>query len=193
MPQPVAVSVTLDAPVVTALLSVKVVGGVIVAMVGFGGLVVAPVMPMPTASPLVLKQVTDVLAEVVVQPVSVTPAAVSDKPVLVAVAALLMTKVVPFVTELIVAPDGMLVPLINMPGIRPVVLVQVTVVVPFVAQFDSTIAAVRLPVAPRSLASPVARTFVEVHAFMLPAKAVVVDALPKISRKTGPVLCAPAL
>ena len=143
MAQPVAVRVTLDAPVVTGLLSVKVVADVIDAMVGFGGLVTTPAMPMPTTNPLVLRQVTELLVEVVVQPVSVTPAAVSDKPLAAALAALLMTKVVPSVTELIVAPGGMLVPLISMPGIKLVVLAQVTVVDAFaVVQAVSTMAAV---------------------------------------------------
>ena len=141
-PVPLAVSVTFAAPVVTGLFKVKVVGGVIVAMIGFGGLVVAPVTPMPMTSPLVLRQVTELLAEVVVQPVSVTPAAVKDRPVPEPVAAPLMTKVVPLVTELIVAPDGMFVPLINMPGMSPVVLAQVTVVVPFVVPFVNTMGTV---------------------------------------------------
>ena len=141
-PVPLAVSVTFAAPVVTGLFKVKVVGGVIVAMIGFGGLVVAPVTPMPMTSPLVLRQVTELLAEVVVQAVSVTPAAVKDRPVPEPVAAPLMTKVVPLVTELIVAPDGMFVPLINMPGMSPVVLAQVTVVVPFVVPFVNTMGTV---------------------------------------------------
>ena len=142
MPQPVAVSVTFAAPVVTALFSTKCVASVMDAIVGFGGFVVIPVTPMPTASPVVLRHVTAVLAEVVVQPVSVTPAAVRDSPEPLPVAAVLSSKVVAFVTELIVAVPTMFAPLIDMPGITPVVLAQVTVVVPLVVQFINRMAAV---------------------------------------------------
>ena len=177
------------------------------AIVGLGGFVAAPVTPMPTASPVVLRHVTDVLAVPVVQPVSVTPAAVSDSPVPFPDAAWLITNVVLSVIETMVVATvvgvvtfvpTIFVPVINMPGINPVVLVQVTVVVPFVAPFASTIAAVRFPVPPRSRASAAARLAVAFHAFMFPGSAKLVpvpvnEPLLKISRNAGPVLCAPAL
>ena len=150
-------------------------------MVGFGGFVATPVTPMPTASPVVLKHVTVVLAEVVVHPVSVTPAAVSDKPVPLPVAAVPSTNVVEFVTDAIVVEAAMFVPLMLIPGINPVVLLHVTVVVPLVVQFESTMAAVWLFDPPVNLTSPTARKPVVVQEFMLPESPLTVEAFAKSS------------
>ena len=97
-----------------------------------------PDTDMPTIKPAVLSQVTVLLAAVTVAFVSVTPAAVRERPVAVPVAAWERTKVLAFVTEATVvlpvaAPlvlPAMLGPVIGMPGQRPAVLVQVTVVLP---------------------------------------------------------------
>ena len=105
-PHPEAVSAA--GTTVTAEFTVKAVGGVMVAIVGFGGLVVSPVpaIPMPTESPVVLAQLIVGLVPSE-QPVSETPAAVSDTeaPPLVG-AVVLRTKVVELVTDRIVAPVG---------------------------------------------------------------------------------------
>ena len=99
---------------------------------------------MPTTRPTVLSQVTDVTAAVVVQFVKVMPFAVKVAVVLEAVAAALMTKVVPFVIELITAPAAMPGPVMIIPGQRFVVLLLTTVVlVLVVVQFVSTTGEVR--------------------------------------------------
>ena len=192
----------------TLLFSTNVVPFVIEVIVGFGGLVVkapAPEIatPIPTARPAVLSQVTVALRLVVAQFVSRTPAAVSVSAEPVPLAAWLITKVVEFVTELIVVATVPLVgvvvltrfvPVSNMPGINPVVLAQVTVVKPLVvAQPVSTTAGVRLPVAPRCFKSVAARRLVVVHPLIAPASPLAVDPFEKISRKLGPVACAPVL
>jgi hypothetical protein len=122
---------------------------------------------MPMESPVVLAVFTVGLVPSE-QPVSVTPAAVSvsDEPL--PVAAVFITKVIPFVTEEIVALPAMFVPLMLMPGISPVVLAHVTVVVPFVVQLLSTTGVVWLPVPPRNFTSAAARLAFALHAFMLP-------------------------
>jgi len=103
-----------------------------------------PVSPMPTTRPTVLSQVTDVLAAVVVQFVKVMPFTVKVAVVLVAVAAALMTTVVLFVIELIVAPAAMPGPVMIIPGQRFVVLLHTTVVLALVVvQFVITTGAVR--------------------------------------------------
>ena len=91
-PQPLAVSVAGTA--VTAEFTVKLVPFVMAFTLGFGGFVVspAPAMPMPTASPVVLAVLIVGLVPSE-QPVSETPAAVSDKPVPLPVA-MLVVKVV---------------------------------------------------------------------------------------------------
>ena len=75
-------------------------------------------------------------------PARVTPAAVRDKAVPLPVAAELKTNDVPFVTDATVVPAAMFVPLMLMPTTSPVVLAQVTAVVPLVVQLVSTMAAV---------------------------------------------------
>lgn len=126
----------------TVELTVKCVASVIARTTGPGGFEVTPETPMPTARPAVLAQMMVGLV-VNEQPVSVTPAAVRDKAEPVPVAAVLMTKVVVLVTELIVAVPGIFVPLMLMPGISPVVLAQVTVTEAFVvAQLVRTMAEV---------------------------------------------------
>ena len=83
---------------------------------------------------------------------------------------------------------------INMPGINPVVLAQVTMVDAFVvAPLVKTMGTVRLPVAPRCLTSAAARTAVAVQVFIAPASPLAVEPFEKISRKAGAVVCAPAL
>ena len=82
------------------------------------------------------------------QPVSVTPAAVSESDDPLPVATALRTNVVEFVMDAMVVPAAMFTPLMLMPGMSPVVLMQVTVVVPFVVQFANTIAERRLLIFP---------------------------------------------
>jgi len=191
-PQPLAVSVVGTA--VTVEFTVKLVALGIVATDVFGGFVVKPlpVMPMPTAR-LVVLAVLIVGLVPSVHPVSVMPAAVSDKPLPLPVAALLMTKVVAFVTTLIVAFAGMFVPEISMPGHRPVVLAQVTVVVPFVVTFVSVMGAVLFPVLPRCFTSCALRTAVVVQAFCAPVMPLAIEPAENVSRHTVLVVCAPVL
>ena len=79
---------------------------------------------------------------VVVQFVSVIPAAVSVSPVPLPVAGVLRTNVVALVIDAMVEPALMLVPLMLMPGHSTAVLLQVTWVVPLVVQLVSTVAGV---------------------------------------------------
>ena len=133
---------------------------------------------------------TVLLLAVVEQPVSVTPSAVSDRPLPVPEAAWLSTKVVLLVTELIVVAtvlppnvtSTMFVPVINMPGRRPVVVAQVTVVEPLVVvQLLSTIAAVWFAAPPCSDTSFGLRLAVAVQAFIAPTRPLPVDPLEKPS------------
>jgi hypothetical protein len=148
---------------------------------------------MPTASPLVLRQVTELLPVEVVHPDSVTPAAVSDNPVPLPVAAVFMRRLVALVMELIVAFAGMFGPEIDMPGQRFAVLLHVTVVVPFVVQFVSTMGTVRFPVPLRCFTSVALRFAVAVHALMAPASPLAVDPFENVSRHTVFVVCTPVL
>ena len=90
-------------------------------------------------SPTVLPHVTVALALVVEQLVSVMPPASSVSADPAPVAAALMTNVVVFVTEPTVAPAGTLGPYKIMPGHRPVVLAQVTLVPPFVVVQEASV------------------------------------------------------
>ena len=87
---------------------------------------------MPTDKPTVLRTVIDPFAFVVAKPFKATgiakPRPVPAEPR--AVAAELMTKVVPFVTETTVEPAGIFGPETTMPGKSPEVLVTVTVLPP---------------------------------------------------------------
>ena len=180
--RPVPLAVSVAGTTVTVEFTVNVVALVIARTVGFGGFVVspAPAIPIPTERPVVLAQLIVGLVPSE-QPVSETPAAVSESPVPLPVAATLITKVVEFVIELMAAVPAMFAPLTLIPGMSPVVLAQVTVVVPFVVQFVSTMGTVRLPVEPRSFTSAAARTLVAVHVFIAPASPPVVEAFEKIS------------
>lgn len=151
-PQPLAVSVAGTA--VTVEFTVKLVAFVTAKTEVLGGFVVRPVpaMPMPAAR-LVVLAVLIVGLVPSEQPLSDTPAAVSDKPLPLPVALALSVIVVALFTCEIVVPAAMLVPLMFMPGHKPVVLAQVTVVVLLVAQFVSTTGTVLLPVLPRCFTS----------------------------------------
>jgi hypothetical protein len=138
MPEAVSVAGT---AVTVVLLRLKAVLLPMLATVGFCGFVVRPEAAMPTASPVVLAVFTVGLVPGE-QPVSVTPAAVSVRELPVPVASRLrMNSVALLICEIVVLA-GMFVPVINIPGIRPAVLAQVTDVVPFVAQFVRTMGAV---------------------------------------------------
>ena len=124
--------------------------------------------------PAVLSQVTLVLAAVVVALVKLTPAAVRLSPVPVPVAVCERMKVVEFVIEATVvlpvaAPlvlPGILGPVICMPGHRPEVLAQVTVVLPLVVVAGEMLSGrvwFELPVAWRTLPAPTV-----VHALSAP-------------------------
>jgi hypothetical protein len=140
---PLPVSVKAVPGVVGAALITKVVEFVIELTVALFAKPV-PVSPMPATRPVVLSQVTVVLAAVVVQFVKVMPFAVKVVVVLEAVAAALMTKVVPFVIELITAPAAMPGPVMIMFGHRFAVLLQTTLVLALVVvQFVSTTGEVR--------------------------------------------------
>ena len=123
-------------------LSTKFAPSVMDRTVGLPGLVGTPVIPMPTTRPTVLAQETLGLPVVVVQLVSVTPAAVRVKPVPLPVAAALRMSVVALVIEAMEVPAAMFVPLMLMPGQMLAVLAHVTVVVPFVVAFVSRIGTV---------------------------------------------------
>jgi hypothetical protein len=128
---------------------------------------------MPFTSPAVLSQVTVVLKAVVVAFVNTTLAMFSVRPVPLPVAACESTKVVGFVIDaIVVLPVGaplmlpaIFDPVINMPGQRLAVLLQVTVVLPLVVAAPVTEMAVWFDVltAWRTLPAPTV-----VHALIAP-------------------------
>jgi len=149
-----------------------------------------PVSPMPATRPTVLSQVTEVLAATVTQLVMVMPLAVRVAVLLDTVAAVLRTKVVPFVIELIVAPKAMPGPVMIMFGHRFAVLLQTTLVPPLVVvQFVSTTGVERFDckfacrVAPAPFVDHGYNAPVPFHPFD--------DAMVKVSRKMFAVTCAP--
>jgi hypothetical protein len=145
---------------------------------------------MPTTRPVVLSQVTEVLAATVMQFVKVVPFAVNVAVVLDAVAAALMTKVVPFVIELITAAAGMPGPIMIMLGHRFAVLEQTTLVPPLVVvQFVSTTGAERFDA---RFACRVAPAPLVVQGLSAPVPFQPFDeAIEKVSRNTLAVTCAP--
>lgn len=179
---PLPVSVKAVPAVVGAALITKVVALVIELTVALFAKPV-PVSPMPTTRPTVLSQVTVVLAAVVVQFVKLMPLAVKVAVVLDAAAEELMTKVVPFVIELIVAPAAMPGPVMIIPGQRFAVLLHSTLVPPLVVvQFVSTTGDVRFDcrfacrVAPAPFVVQVLRPPVPLQLFE--------EAIEKVSRNT---------
>ena len=186
---PLPVSVSAVPGVVGAALITKVVPFVIELTVALFARPV-PVSPMPATRPVVLSQVTDVLAAVVVQFVRVMPFAVSVAVVLVAVAAALMTKVVLLVIELIVVPAAMPGPVMIMLGHRFVVLLHTTLVLELVVvQFVSTTGEVRFDCRFAWRVAP-APFVVQVLSAPVPFQ-LLEDAMEKVSRKTFVVTWAP--
>jgi hypothetical protein len=126
------------------------------------------------------------------QLVKVTPATVSDC-VPLPVAAALRTKVVPLVTLAMVLPAAMVGPAMAMPAPMPVVLVQVTVVLPLVMQLLKTMGVLRLAKALRSFTSVGLRMPIAVQALLAPARPLVVLPFDHTSRKGTLVTCDPVL
>ena len=186
---PLPVSVSAVPAVVGAALITKVVPFVIELTVALFARPV-PVSPMPATRPVVLSQVTVVLAAAVVQFVRVMPFAVSVAVVLVAVAAALMTKVVLLVIELIVVPAAMPGPVMIMLGHRFVVLLHTTLVLELVVvQFVSTTGEVRFDCRFAWRVAP-APFVVQVLSAPVPFQ-LLEDAMEKVSRKTFVVTWAP--
>lgn len=186
---PLPVSVSAVPGVVGAALITNVVAFVIELTVALFAKPV-PVSPMPTTRPVVLSQVTVVLAAVVVQFVNVMPFAVNVAVLLDAVAAALATKVVLFVIELIVAPAAMPGPVMIIPGHRFAVLLHTTLVLALVVvQFVSTTGEVRFDC---RFACRVAPAPAVVHVLRPPVPFQLFDeAIAKVSRNTFAVTCAP--
>lgn len=186
---PLPVSVSAVPGVVGAALMTKVVPFVIELTVALFARPV-PVSPMPATRPVVLSQVTVVLAAVVVQFVRVMPFAVSVAVVLDAVAAAPMTKVVLLVIELIVVPAAMPGPVMIMFGHRFVVLLHTTLVLALVVvQFVRTTGEVRFDCRFAWRVAP-APFVVQVLSAPVPFQ-LLEDVMEKVSRNTFVVTWAP--
>lgn len=155
---PAAVNVRED-PLAVALALITAAVPLVIELITVPAGMLVPAIVMPVARPTVLVMVMLALALVVAPPVKVlrTRCAVNgteaiDDPI----AGLLMTKVVPFVTEITVVPGGILVPVTTMPAPISAVLSQVTVVLPKVV---TQLVKATLPAATSDKPEPVAVAF----------------------------------